>query len=129
MEIHSYRDLLVWQFGVDLVCQVYKVTGGFPKAEIYGLTSQVQRAAVSVPSNIAEGHARGSSREFLHFLTISLGSLAELETQLTIALKLKYVDNTHLDSIFLKCDELGKMLRSLQKALKVKCLADAKNRG
>jgi four helix bundle protein len=118
---------MVWQFGVNLVCLVYEVTGSFPKAEIYGLTSQVQRAAVSVPSNIAEGHARGSSREFLHFLTISLGSLAELETQLIIALKLKYVDNTQLDSIFLKSDELGKMLRSLQKSLKAKCLADDKS--
>jgi four helix bundle protein len=126
MEIHSYRDLMVWQFGISLVCQVYEVTSSFPKAEIYGLTSQAQRAAVSVPSNIAEGHARGTSREFLHFLTISLGSLAELETQLTIAHKLKYVDNTQLNPLLSKCDELGKMLRSLQKSLKTKCLADAK---
>ena len=93
MEIHSYRDLKVWQIGLSLVCQIYELTGHFPKSEIYGLTSQIQRAAVSVPSDIAEGHARGSSREFLHFLTISLGSLAELETQLVIALHLKYADN------------------------------------
>ena len=121
MEIQSYRDLKVWQFGMNLVCQIYEITGRFPKTEIYGLTSQIQRAAVSVPSNIAEGHARGSSREFLHFLTISLGSLAELETQLIIALHLKYVDNLVLDPVLCKCDELGKMLRTLQKSLKAKC--------
>ena len=107
---------------MSLGCQIYDITSYFPKTEIYGLTSQIQRAAVSVPSNIAEGHARGSSREFLHFLTISLGSLAELETQLVIALHLKYVDNVMLDPALYKCDELGKMLRALQKSLKAKCL-------
>jgi len=125
MEIRCYRDLMVWKFGINLVCQVYEITSNFPKAEVYGLTSQVQRAAVSVLSNIAEGHARGSSKEFLHFLTISMGSLAELETQLVIALQLKYVDNVTLDPVLCKCDELGKMLRSLQKSLKAKCVADA----
>ena len=120
MEIRSYRDLKVWQLGIDLVCQVYGITKFFPKSEIYGLTSQLQRAAVSVPSNVAEGHARGSSREFLHFLTISLGSLAELETQLSIALHLKYVDNTVLEPVLYMCDELGKMLRALQRSLKAK---------
>jgi len=120
VEIRSYRDLKVWQLGIDLVCQVYGITKFFPKSEIYGLTSQLQRAAVSVPSNVAEGHARGSSREFLHFLTISLGSLAELETQLSIALHLKYVDNTVLEPVLYMCDELGKMLRALQRSLKAK---------
>jgi four helix bundle protein len=120
MGILSYRDLKVWQFGLKLVCLVYEITSKFPKAEVYGLTSQIQRAAVSVPSNVAEGHARDSSREFLHFLSISLGSLAELETQLVIALQLKYVDNAALDPVLDKCDELGKMLRALQKSLKAK---------
>jgi len=124
MEIQSYRDLKVWQIGMNLVCQIYEITSRFPKAEVFGLTSQIQRAAVSVPSNVAEGHARGSSREFLHFLTISLGSMAELETQLMIALNLKYVDNLVLDPVLFKCDELGKMLRALQKSLKAKCLVD-----
>ncbi|MBJ6752181.1 four helix bundle protein [Geomonas anaerohicana] len=108
MDVRSYRDLKVWQVGVELVGQVYALTGSFPKTEIFGLTSQIQRAAVSVPSNIAEGHARGSRKEFLHFLTISLGSLAELETQLMIG------------NLLRQCDELGRMLRSLQRSLQAK---------
>ena len=103
-----------------MVCHVYEVTNGFPKSELYGLTSQIQRAAVSVPSNIAEGHARGSTREFLHFLTISLGSLAELETQLIIAQRLKYLDSAALDYLLESSNKLGKLLRSLQKSLKGK---------
>ena len=75
MEVQSYRDLRVWQIGLELVCQTYRLTQRFPKAEMYGLVSLVQRAAVSVPSNIAEGHARGSSREFLQFITIAIGHL------------------------------------------------------
>ena len=120
MEVHSYRDLRVWQIGVDIVGQVYEVTRNFPKAEVFGLTSQIQRAAVSVPSNVAEGHARGGTREFLHFITISLGSLAELETQLVIAHRLKYVDNEALGRVLHMCNDLGKMLRALQKSLKDK---------
>ena len=120
MEVHSYRDLRVWQIGMDIVGQVYEVTRNFPKAEVFGLTSQIQRAAVSVPSNVAEGHARGGTREFLHFITISLGSLAELETQLVIAHRLKYVDNETLGRVLLMCNALGKMLRALQKSLKDK---------
>ena len=82
MAINSFRDLRVWQAGMELVEQVYLLTKSFPKQEIYGLTSQIQRAAVSVPSNIAEGHTREHSKEFLHHLSIAQASLAELETQL-----------------------------------------------
>jgi four helix bundle protein len=121
MTIQSYRDLRVWQMGVDLVCQVYKVTATFPKSETYGLTSQIQRAAVSVPSNIAEGHARRSNREFNHFLSISLGSLAELETQLLIAGRLQYVDTAALDLLLSNVDEVGRMLRGLQKSVEINC--------
>ena len=120
MEVHGYRDLRVWQIGIDVVGQVYEVTRRFPKSEVFGLTSQIQRAAVSVPSNVAEGHARGGTREFLHFITISLGSLAELETQLIIAHRLEYVDNETLGRVLLMCNDLGKMLRALQKSLKEK---------
>ena len=80
MEIKSYRDLRVWQAGMDLVVRVYRLTQGFPTHELYGLTSQMRRAAVSIPSNIAEGHTRESSKEYLHHLSIAQGSLAELET-------------------------------------------------
>jgi len=120
VEIRSYRDLKVWQLGMDLVHRVYDVTREFPKTEIFGLTSQIRRAAVSVPSNVAEGHARGGTREFLHFLTISLGSLAELETQLVIAHRLEYVDNEAADHVLHMCDQVGRMLRALQKSLKAK---------
>jgi len=120
MEVHGYRDLRVWQIGIDVVGQVYEVTRRFPKSEVFGLTSQIQRAVVSVPSNVAEGHARGGTREFLHFITISLGSLAELETQLIIAHRLEYVDNETLGRVLLMCNDLGKMLRALQKSLKEK---------
>lgn len=117
MEIHSYRDLKVWQLGMDLVANVYQLTRSFPKSEIFGLVSQIQRAAVSVPSNIAEGHARGSTKEFIYFLKVSSGSLAELETQVLIAQRVKYVDSTTVDGLLHQCDELGKMLRALRKSL------------
>jgi four helix bundle protein len=91
MAINSFRDLRVWQAGMELVEQVYLLTQIFPKREMYGLASQIQRAAVSIPSNIAEGHTREHSKEFLHHLSIAQASLAELETQLEIATRLKYL--------------------------------------
>lgn len=120
MSISSYQDLKVWQVSMDLVEQVYRLTQSFPKQEVYGLTSQIQRAAVSVPSNIAEGHARDSTKEFLHHLSIALGSLAELETQLIIAARLGYLEKQDVNIVLLKTNETGKMLRGLQKALKSK---------
>jgi four helix bundle protein len=82
MEIKNYRDLRVWQSGMDLVVMVYDIIDQFPSKEIHGLTSQVRRAAVSVPSNIAEGHTRESTKEYLHHLSIAQASLAEVETQI-----------------------------------------------
>ncbi|HEX3144767.1 MAG TPA: four helix bundle protein [Pyrinomonadaceae bacterium] len=84
MQIRSFRDLRVWQAGIDLVRSVYELTLNFPRSEVYGLASQMQRAAVSIPSNIAEGHARESTKEYLHHLSIAQASLAELETQIEI---------------------------------------------
>ena len=81
----GYRDLKVWELGVELAREVYRVTGDFPKDELYGLTNQLRRAAVSIPSNIAEGHARKTQKELSRYLNIAKGSLAELETQLIIA--------------------------------------------
>jgi four helix bundle protein len=120
MSISSYQDLKVWQVSMDVVEQIYRLTHNFPKHEVYGLTSQIQRAAVSLPSNIAEGHARDSTKEFLYHVSIALGSLAELETQLILAKRLAYLEKQDLNVVLLKTNETGRMLRGLQKALKAK---------
>ena len=91
--VKSYRDLDVWRLGMDLAEAVYQCTSSFPKHELFGLTAQMRRAAVSIPSNIAEGRARSSTKELLHFLAIARGSLAELETQFELALRLGYADS------------------------------------
>ena len=90
--ILSYRDLNVWQNGMDLVEDVYKITANFPKEEKYGLTSQLRRCSVSIPSNIAEGFMRKSTKEYIQFLYISLGSLGELDTQMEIAVRLSFIE-------------------------------------
>ncbi len=105
---------------IELAEQVYRVTKNFPKQEMYGLSSQIQRAVVSIPSNIAEGHARDSTKEFLHYLSIVLGSLAQLETQLILAERLAYIDKQTLESVFSKTDRIGRMIRGLQRSLKAK---------
>jgi four helix bundle protein len=113
----NFRDLDVWHLGVELAETVYRVTARFPKSELFALTSQMRRAAVSIPSNIAEGRARGSSREFLHFLSISRGSLAELETQLELAIRLDYIDSD-LHAARAQSDLLGKKLNRLQTTIR-----------
>ena len=117
MAINSFRDLRVWQAGMELVEQVYLLTQTFPKQEMYGLASQIQRAAVSVPSNIAEGHTREHSKEFLHHLSIAQASLAELETQLEIATRLKYLSPEQLEQMLQRVMPLGKQLYALRNAL------------
>jgi four helix bundle protein len=89
--IRSYRDLRVWQMGMDLAEHCYLVTQGFPQAEVYGLTSQLRRAAVSVPANIAEGYGREYRKEYIHFLRVAQGSLKELETHLILASRIGYL--------------------------------------
>lgn len=118
MAIRSYKDLLVWQKSIDVIDAVYRLTRAFPKSETYGLSSQTQRAAVSVAANIAEGSGRDSTKEFIHHLAFSLGSLAEVETYLTVSLRLGYAANDVVAKLESECDEIGKMLRSLQKSLK-----------
>ena len=115
-----YRDLVVWREGIDVVADVYAITKKFPSEERFALCDQMQRASVSVPANIAEGHARSSRKEFLHFLSISLGSLAELETHLTIANRLSYVTEEKTKQILGQTNLLGKRIRSLQRSLKNK---------
>jgi four helix bundle protein len=111
--VKSFRDLDVWHLGVELAETVYRITARFPKSELFALSSQMRRAAVSIPSNIAEGRARDSTREFLHFLAMSRGSLAELETQIELAIRLDYSDSD-LNAARIQSDVLGKKLNRLQ---------------
>ena len=120
MSVASYQQLKVWQSGVQLVKSVYVLSQVFPKDELYGLTSQMRRAVVSIPANIAEGHARDSTREFLHHISIALGSLAELETMFVVAKELGYSDAATIAALLERTDEEGRMLRGLQKTLKSK---------
>ncbi|MBV5286916.1 MAG: four helix bundle protein [Methyloversatilis discipulorum] len=116
-EVRSYRDLLVWQRAMDLALGIYALSRSFPDSERFAMVSQLRRAAVSVPSNIAEGHARSSTRDFLRFLSIASGSLAELETQLILAHRLDYLDQDRLDSTLVLAGETGRMIRGLQTSL------------
>ncbi|HBR94265.1 MAG TPA: four helix bundle protein [Opitutae bacterium] len=113
MKVNSYKDLIVWQKAMLLVTEVYRVTKRIPKEELYGLTNQVRRAAVSIPSNIAEGQARKGTAEFKNFLSIARGSLAEVETQLLIARNLQYLSESELKPLLELHAEIGKMLNSL----------------
>ncbi len=120
MSLLHYRELIAWQKAMDLVKAVYKTTNNFPKEEIYGLTSQIRRAAVSVPSNIAEGQGRESTREFLHHLSIAYGSLMEVETQILIAESLTYADQAEIATILEKTAETGRLINGLARSLKQK---------
>ncbi len=111
--IKSYRDLIVWQKGMALARQVYLVTGRFPDDEKFGLISQLRRAAVSVPSNIAEGHARSSRSDYARFLHISRGSLYEIETQIMLSEDFNYLNQNDSSDILTTTSEIGRMLNSL----------------
>jgi four helix bundle protein len=118
-KINSHKDLKVWQEAMELVLNIYKISENFPKQEMFGLTSQIRRASVSVPSNIAEGAGRRSEKEFGRFLYISLGSLAELETQLEIAKRLNYINDTeqiNKSIIFIRI-MLSKLIKSLPQTI------------
>lgn len=117
--LKSYRELLVWQKATDFAVECYRFTATFPKAETYGLTSQIRRAGVSIPANIAEGYGRGSRKEYVQFLLISQGSLKELETHIIISEKLAYLTPTQRDVELAQTDELGRMLGSLIRRLKL----------
>ena len=109
----SYRDLIAWQKGIALVATIYRVTQVFPKEELYGLTSQLRRAAVSIPSNIAEGQGRKSNPEFRHFLHNAAGSVMEVETQVTIAAVLGYLTSEKEAEPLNQTNELGRILNGL----------------
>ncbi len=120
MAIQSYRELEVWQVSMDLANQIYDITEAFPKNELYGLTSQIRRAAISIPSNIAEGSARTGTKELLHFINISRGSLAELETQLILSERRKYTDSETLKNLLATTVKIGKMLTRLYQSIERK---------
>jgi four helix bundle protein len=123
MSVSSYRDLEVWKKAVQLAKAVYRMTEAFPRHEVYGITSQLRRAAVSVPANIAEGRVLATTKEFLRHLSIARGSLAELETLLTIAEQLAYCQPGTAHEILHRCDEISRMLSGLRNSLKrrMKC--------
>ncbi len=111
--IHSYRDLIVWQRSMQLVIEMYRISEFFPKSELYGLTSQMRRAAVSIPSNIAEGRRRRSQKEFLQFLQIAYGSGGELETQIEIVKQLPFGLNIDFKKLDAFLNETMRMLNSM----------------
>ena len=114
--MNSYKDLVVWQKAIDLSFDIYSLTKDFPKEEMYGLVSQIRRSAVSIPSNIAEGQARKYHQQFSRFLSIAQGSLAELETQIIISMRLGYVTGDQKD-LFDTMHSIGKMITRLKQNL------------
>ena len=116
--IKSYKDLEAWKKSIELVKKIYVITKKFPKDEVYGLTNQMRRSAVSIPSNIAEGKTRQHANEYIQFLYIALGSCAELETQLIIAEKLRYISKQAASSLADDIDHISRMLRNLIKTIK-----------
>ncbi len=112
--MEGHRDLQVWQKAMQFVTDIYRETGTFPRSETYGLTNQLRRAAVSVPSNIAEGCGRSSKKEFAQFLCHARGSLLEVETQLEIAQNLGYISNQNARELLSKTNEIGRMLNGLR---------------
>jgi len=117
MSFKNYQGLEVWQRAMDLVVLCYQMTKSFPKSEVYGLTSQIRRAAVSIPANIAEGQGRQHSKEFLQHLSIAYGSLAELETHMQIAKRLEYIDVNQLSKVLDWSAEIGRMLNGLRRSI------------
>jgi four helix bundle protein len=126
MAVKSYKDLTVWNDGIALTVALYTLTDSFPDRERFGLTSQMRRCAVSVPSNIAEGHARLSTREYLKHVSYALGSLAELETQLHLSLQLRYSTAKTSQPLLEDADRLGKQLRNLAKSLRARIASEQK---
>jgi len=115
----SYRDLEAWQKAVDFVEMIYRITHGFPSEERFGLTNQLRRAAVSVPSNIAEGQGRRSGKNFARFLAMALGSLAEVETQLLISMRLGYINSEQSNEALHLAGQVGRLISGLRRSLKV----------
>jgi four helix bundle protein len=124
MTVTSYHDLIVWQRSIDFVVDCYRLTGKFPRTELYGLMCQLQRAAVSIPSNIAEGAGRIHTREFIRHLGIARGSLFEAETQIIVSRRLEYVSNQDVQPLLALVAEVGRMLHGLIASLERKLEAN-----
>ena len=118
--VRSYQDLIVWQKAMELVTKIYQVSNKFPRDEVFALTSQLRRAAISVPSNIAEGQGRSSRKEFIYFLGNAKGSLSEVETQILIARNLSYVSDEDLNTLLDLSAEVGRILNGLLTSLREK---------
>jgi four helix bundle protein len=118
--VKCYRDLIAWQKAMDLVTEVYDCTQAFPRTEVFGLISQMRRAAVSIPSNVAEGHARQSTGEFRQFLGHALGSLVEVETQILISQRLGYVNSQKSNELLVRTTEIGKIVNGFLRSLPVR---------
>ena len=119
-KVKTYRDLLIWQKSMILVTKVYNTSKKFPNDEAYGLTSQIRRCAISIPSNLAEGYGRNSTNEYVRFLRIATGSLYELQTQMEISFNLHYIDRSEFDELYEQSREIERMLSSLIRKLKSK---------
>jgi four helix bundle protein len=117
MKVKNYQELIVWQRAMDLVEEVYRISRGFPREEVYGLTSQIRRASVSIPSNIAEGQGRRTTPDFVKHLSIAYGSLREVETQALIAHRLAYVPELALNKLLERAGEVGRLLNGLMASL------------
>lgn len=117
LKMHNLKELKIWDKAIDLTVEVYKATANFPKEEVYGLTSQIRRSAVSVPSNISEGDGRNSKKEFIHFLGIANGSSYELQTQLVISNKLNLITDETLQPLLKEVEEIQKMNYKFQNTL------------
>ena len=115
--VESYRELIVWQRGMDLAVACYQLTKAFPKEELYGMTSQIRRASSSIPANIAEGYGREHRNEYIRFLQIAQGSLKELETHLILSARVTLTTEPAIQPILTRCDEVGRMLRALIRKL------------
>ena len=118
LKSRSFRDLDVWKLSIEFVKNIYQITNKFPKSELFGLASQLRRAAISIPSNIAEGQGRNSSKEFKQFLGVAQGSLAEVETQLIISNEINYLIGEELSSLLIDLDVIRKMIKALSNSLK-----------
>jgi len=116
--VRDYKDLVVWQRGMELARAIYALTPALPADERFGLTQQIRRAVVSIPSNIAEGHERRSRADFKRFVAIACGSVAEVETQLELAVRLGFVGREAVDAAVQLCGEIGRMLRAMERALR-----------
>ena len=117
MAVRSYRELIAWQKAMDLVVAMYRASADFPREELYGLTSQLRKASISIPSNIAEGQCRWSTREFTHFLSIAHGSLGEVETQMLLAQRLGYLNDRTTSVLDEQSGEVGRLINGLARSL------------